>query len=66
LPLESSLFSHQNLIMSPHSAYYSERSVETVRRETLLGVVDVLLGRRPEVVANPEVLERVSLTGRAS
>ncbi|MDQ2683861.1 MAG: hypothetical protein M3Y37_10080, partial [Chloroflexota bacterium] len=64
LPLESSLFNHPTLIMSPHSAYYSERSVETVRRETLLGVIDVLRGFRPKVVANPAVLDYVALKHR--
>lgn len=61
LPLSSPLFGHPTLIMSPHSAYYSERSVETVRRETLLGVIDTLRGIRPKVVANPAVLESVPL-----
>lgn len=64
LPLESTLFAHPTLIMSPHAAYYSEQSVETVRRETLLGVVDALRGIRPKVVANPAVLDRVSLAPR--
>ncbi len=64
LPLESTLFTHPTLIMSPHSAYYSEQSVETVRRETLLGVIDTLRGFRPKVVANPAVLERVELAAR--
>jgi D-3-phosphoglycerate dehydrogenase / 2-oxoglutarate reductase len=64
LPVESMLFSHPTLIMSPHSAYYSERSVETVRRETLLGVIDVLRGYRPKVVANPAVLDYVALKHR--
>lgn len=64
LPLESPLFRHPTLIMSPHSAYYSERSVETVRRETLLGVIDTLRGIRPKVVANPEVLETLALQHR--
>jgi phosphoglycerate dehydrogenase-like enzyme len=65
LPLDSPLFQHPNLIMSPHSAYYSERSVETVRKETLLGVIDVLRGVMPKVVANPSVLDSVPLRQRA-
>lgn len=61
LPLESRLYSLPNLILTPHSAYYSERSVEIIRRETLLAAVDVLMGRMPPVVANPAVLDRVTL-----
>jgi D-3-phosphoglycerate dehydrogenase len=61
LPLDSPLLELDNVILTPHSAYYSERSVETVRTETLLAAIDVLRGVRPRVVANPTVLERVSL-----
>jgi D-3-phosphoglycerate dehydrogenase len=50
-----------NVILTPHSAYYSERSVNVVRRETLLEALQVLRGKRPRTVANPAVLARVSL-----
>lgn len=62
LPMESPLFGFDNVILTPHAAYYSERSVRTVREQTLLAAVDVLRGKRPPVVANPEVLERVALS----
>lgn len=61
LPLESRLYALPNVVLTPHSAYYSERSVEIIRRETLLAAVDVLMGRMPPVVANPAVLARVEL-----
>lgn len=61
LTLDSKLFELGNLIVSPHSAYYSERSVDTVQRETLIGVLDVLSGVQPVVVANPNVLAGLSL-----
>jgi D-3-phosphoglycerate dehydrogenase len=64
LPMESRLYALPNVILTPHSAYYSERSVEIIRRETLLAAVDVLMGRMPPVVANPAVLDRVSLAPR--
>lgn len=61
LPAESPLYRLPNVLLSPHSAYYSERSVETVRKETFLAAVAVLRGFLPQTVANPEVLKRVSL-----
>jgi D-3-phosphoglycerate dehydrogenase len=62
LPLDSPLYSLPNVILTPHAAYYSERSVQVIRTETLMAAVDVLQGRQPKVVANPAVLSRVSLT----
>jgi D-3-phosphoglycerate dehydrogenase / 2-oxoglutarate reductase len=64
LPAGSPLYGLENVILTPHAAYYSERSVETVRRETLFAAVDVLRGIRPRIVANPAVLERVRLRDR--
>ena len=61
LPMDSPLFHLSNVILTPHSAYYSERSVDIVQRETLIGALDVLRGSRPVVVANPEVLTSLSL-----
>jgi D-3-phosphoglycerate dehydrogenase len=63
LPAESPFYRMPNVILSPHSAYYSERSVELVRRETLLEAIQVLRGKRPRTVANPAVLEKVHLEG---
>jgi D-3-phosphoglycerate dehydrogenase len=63
LPADSPLYSMSNVILTPHSAYYSERSVDIVRRQTLLQALRVLRGQRPEVVANPAVLDRVRLAG---
>jgi len=61
LPANSPLYRLPNVLLSPHSAYYSERSVETVRNETFLAALAVLRGFLPRTVANPEVLKRVSL-----
>jgi D-3-phosphoglycerate dehydrogenase len=61
LPADSPLYTLDNVILTPHSAYYSERSVDIVRRQTLLQALRVLRGLRPDVVANPAVLDRVSL-----
>lgn len=61
LPAEAPFYAMDNVILTPHSAYYSERSVELVRRETLLEAIQVLRGRRPRTVANPAVLAKVHL-----
>ncbi|MFT4037100.1 MAG: C-terminal binding protein [Thermomicrobiales bacterium] len=63
LPAEAPFYQMPNVILTPHSAYYSERSVDVVRRETLVEALKVLRGQRPQTVANPAVLEKVSLQG---
>jgi D-3-phosphoglycerate dehydrogenase len=61
LPADSPFYGMPNVILTPHSAYYSERSVDVVRRETLLEALQVLRGKRPRTVANPAVLDKVRL-----
>lgn len=61
LAADSPLYRLPNVILSPHAAYYSIRSVDTVQRETLIGALDVLRGVRPLTVANPAVLASVPL-----
>jgi len=61
LPADSPLNELDNVILTPHAAYYSERSVEVVRTEALKETLRVLRGRRPRIVANPAVLQRVDL-----
>jgi len=61
LPADSPYYQILNVILTPHSAYYSERSVDVVRRETLLEALQVLRGKRPRTVANPAVLHKVTL-----
>ncbi len=61
LPADAPFYRMPNVILTPHSAYSSERSVDVVRRETLLEALQVLRGKRPRTVANPAVLEKVAL-----
>ncbi len=42
-----------NLIVTPHSAYYSERSMEVLRRETYVDVLSVLNGGSARTVIIP-------------
>jgi D-3-phosphoglycerate dehydrogenase len=61
LPADHPLYALPNVILTPHAAYYSERSVEIVREQTLIEALKVLQGRRPLTVANPAVLDKVQL-----
>jgi D-3-phosphoglycerate dehydrogenase len=61
LPAESLFYGMPNVVLTPHSAYYSERSVDVVRRETFQEALQVLRGKRPRTVANPAVLSKVTL-----
>lgn len=61
LPADHPLYRQHNAILTPHSAYYSERSVEVVREQTFVEALTVLQGRRPRTVANPAVLAKLQL-----
>lgn len=61
LVADAPFYGMPNVILTPHSAYYSERSVDVVRRETLHEALQVLRGKRPRTVANPSVLSKVTL-----
>lgn len=64
LSTDHPLYSLPNVIHTPHSAYYSEQSVVTVREETFAEAMAVLMDQRPRTVANPRVLEKVELAPR--
>lgn len=64
LSTDHPLYSLPNVIHTPHSAYYSEQSVVTVREETFAEAMAVLMGTMPRTVANPAVLDKVSLAPR--
>jgi D-3-phosphoglycerate dehydrogenase len=63
-PLPSSpLRNHPRLIITDHMAWYSEDSQLDLQRKAALQATAVCLGRLPEAIANPEVLDRL---GRAA
>ncbi|MBI2832744.1 MAG: C-terminal binding protein [Chloroflexi bacterium] len=47
-----------NIIVTPHSSWYSQESLAELRREGIEAVVQVLQGGWPRVLANPEVKGR--------
>lgn len=62
LPASSPLRELDNVILTPHTAGISERSVRVVRTEVGKAAADLLAGRWPRYVANRGVEPRVPLT----
>lgn len=50
-------FNDPRVIVTPHAAFVSAESLDNLRARTAAQVADVLRGRRPENVINPEVLD---------
>ena len=61
LSVDNPLLSMENVICTPHVAGSSEIGWEIIRRRAGEEAARVLLGRRPDVVVNPEGLGRMSL-----
>jgi D-3-phosphoglycerate dehydrogenase len=53
-----------NVVLTPHVAFYSEESLADLRRRTAESVVDVLADRAPEHLANADALARSAPTHR--
>lgn len=53
---DNPLFTLENIILSPHSAALTEECVIRMATGAAQGVVDLLTGKRPEFIVNPEVL----------
>jgi len=45
-----------NIVLTPHVSFYSEESLQDLRRRTAQSVVDVLSGRTAEHIFNREAL----------
>lgn len=56
LPASHRLWTLPNIIATPHTAFYSEESVQDLETLAARNVADVLSGRRPASVVNPDVL----------
>ncbi|MBI4522788.1 MAG: C-terminal binding protein [Deltaproteobacteria bacterium] len=56
-PLDSPLRSIEHLIVTPHCAWYTERSKDELRRKACAEVIRVLRGKAPKNLVNPEVLK---------
>jgi D-3-phosphoglycerate dehydrogenase len=58
LPANDPLRELENVILTPHMAGYSVESENRLRTDISYAVLDVLNGRRPELIFNPKVWER--------
>ena len=56
LPVTSPLMQAPNLILTPHAAWYTEKSVEVLVQKAMDDVVRALQGKRPKNLVNPQVL----------
>lgn len=56
-PHNHPLFELDNVLLSPHSAALTKECVVRMATGAAQGVVDVLTGKRPQYVVNPEVLQ---------
>lgn len=56
LPVDHPLTGFDNVVLTPHLAWYTEESYGELKRRTVQNVVDVLAGRTPRDIVNPEVL----------
>jgi len=55
---DDKLLKLDNLIITPHAAFYSEESLRDLKRIAALGVAQVLKGETPAFLLNKEVLEK--------
>lgn len=51
------LINLENVIITPHSAFYSEQSLKDLQYKTVQEVIRVLTGEKPKSCVNPEVLK---------
>jgi D-3-phosphoglycerate dehydrogenase / 2-oxoglutarate reductase len=55
---DNPLFALENIILSPHSAALTQECVIRMATGAAEGVVDVLSGKRPQFIVNPDVFKR--------
>ncbi len=61
LAADSPLLQMDNVVLTPHSAAYSNQAIANLRRRVGQACVDIMQGRWPSTVANPEVNPKVAL-----
>jgi D-3-phosphoglycerate dehydrogenase / 2-oxoglutarate reductase len=64
LPVDSPLRTTPNVLLSPHQASSSRETGERVSLATAKAIVDLMQGRQPENVLNPEVFKTPQLRAK--
>ena len=44
------------VILTPHAAWYSEKAFHEIREKAILNILDVYDGKKPKYLVNPNVL----------
>lgn len=63
LPASHPIAELDNVVLTPHAAWYTEQSSAELKRRTLEGVADVLAGRSPRNLLNPAALDQPRSAG---
>tara|TARA_Y100001934_G_C12344439_1_gene772010 strand:+ start:1276 stop:2247 length:972 start_codon:yes stop_codon:yes gene_type:complete len=58
------LFSFDNVIITPHTAFFSQESSEELQLRSSQQLYDVLMGKKPKFLINPNVLDHPSVNLR--
>lgn len=61
IPNDHPFLNFENVILTPHSAWYSEESMIELRTKTAQNVVNILTGNNSEYLVNRDVLTRQSI-----
>jgi D-3-phosphoglycerate dehydrogenase len=59
IDLNNNLLKLDNIIITPHVAFYSEESLKDLQRDAAKGVAQVLNGETPSSIVNKEVLKKL-------
>jgi D-3-phosphoglycerate dehydrogenase len=62
---DSPLLKMEQVILTPHIAWYSEQSEQEMRTKVTQNIADVLSGYYPVDLANPDVKQNVTLLTNA-
>ena len=61
---ENPLMKMDNVVLTPHTAFYSDASIERLRSRGEQSVVNVLSGKMPRSLVNPAVRNKLHLRDR--